>query len=54
MTTLTYEDPPGWNEKLRYQPDGHVGEAAARAWVAEARRLYDEVIVQMRVDGVPL
>jgi HEPN domain-containing protein len=51
LTTLTYGDPPGWNEKLRYQPDGYVGEASAKAWVAEARRLYDEVIVQMKLNG---
>jgi hypothetical protein len=51
LTTLAYGDPPGWNEKLRYQPDGYVGEACAKAWVAEARRLYDEVIVQMKLNG---
>jgi hypothetical protein len=51
VTTLTYGDPPGWREELRYQPDGYVGEASAKAWVAEARRLYDEVIVQMKLNG---
>ncbi len=51
LTTLTYGDPPGWKEELRYQPDGFVGEASAKAWVAEARRLYDEVIVQMKLNG---
>lgn len=51
LTTLTYGDVPGWKEELRYQPDGYVGEAGAKAWVAEARRLYDEVIVQMKLNG---
>jgi hypothetical protein len=51
LTTLAYGDPPAWKETLRYQPDGYVGEACAKAWVAEARRLYDEVIVQMKLNG---
>jgi hypothetical protein len=51
FTTLAYGDLPGWKETLRYQPDGFIGEAFSRAWVAEARRLYDEVIVQMKING---
>ena len=52
LTTLSYGDLPGWRHTLRYQPDGFVGEANSRVWVAEARRLYEDVIVRMRIDGV--
>jgi hypothetical protein len=51
LTTLSYGDPPGWKETLRYQPDGFVARAEAANWIAEARRLHDEVIVQMRLNG---
>jgi hypothetical protein len=51
FTTLTYGDPPGWSEKMRYQAAGCVNQADAVAWVAEARRLHDEVIVQMKLNG---
>ncbi len=51
FTTLAYGDPPGWKETMRYQAAGFVNQAHAVAWVAEARRLHDEVIVQMRLNG---
>ncbi len=53
FTTLTYGDPPGWKETMRYQAAGFVNQSGAANWVAEARRLHDEVIVQMsfRVAG---
>jgi len=51
FTTLTYGDPPGWRETIRYQAAGFVTQADAVAWVAEARRLHDEVIVQMKLNG---
>lgn len=51
ITTLAYGDPPGWMETIRYQAAGFVSEKDALAWVAEARRLHDEVIVQMRLNG---
>jgi len=51
FTTLTYGDPPGWRETMRYQATGFMRQADAVAWVAEARRLHDEVIVQMKLNG---
>ncbi len=51
FTTLPYGDPPGWRETMRYQAAGFVSQTAAAAWVAEARRLHDEVIVQMKLNG---
>jgi len=51
FTTLTYGDPPGWRETMRYQAAGFVSQGNAIAWVAEARRLYDEVVVQMKLNG---
>ena len=51
FTTLTYGDPPGWKETMRYQAAGLVNQMDAANWVAEARRLHDEVIVQMRLNG---
>jgi hypothetical protein len=52
FTTLTYGDPPGWKETMRYQAVGFVNRADAVAWVAEARRLHDEVILEMKKDGI--
>ncbi len=51
FTTLPYGDPPGWRETMRYQAAGFVSQTVAAAWVAEARRLHDEVIVQMKLNG---
>jgi HEPN domain-containing protein len=42
----------GWYTGLRYTPTGTVSEADATTWVAEARRLYAEVIMAMKIDGV--
>ncbi|MBI1790050.1 MAG: hypothetical protein HYR60_21165 [Acidobacteria bacterium] len=44
--------PIGWAPGLRYEAEGGVDEAAARAWAAEAERLYTEVVLPMRLDGV--
>jgi len=54
VTILTYGLPTGWDENLRYEAPGAVTEATAKAWVAEAQRLHREVIVAMKLDGVPL
>jgi hypothetical protein len=51
ITTLLYGT-GGWIETLRYQAEGTVSQADATAWVAEARRLHDEVIIPMKLDGV--
>lgn len=51
FTALTYGDPPGWKETIRYQAEGFARESDAKAWVAEARRLHDEVMVRMRLNG---
>lgn len=52
VTTMQYGLPSGWHTDLRYEAPGTVGDAAARAWVQEASRLYTEVIVAMKLDGV--
>lgn len=52
LTTLGYGDLPCWKETIRYQPDGFIDKTTASQWIAEARRLHDEVIVRMRLDGV--
>lgn len=44
--------PPGWAPDLRYEAEGSVDEAAARVWAAEAERLYTEIVLPMRLDGV--
>jgi hypothetical protein len=44
--------PTGWDPVLRYEAAGGVAEAGARAWVAEAERLYAEVVLPMKLDGV--
>ena len=51
VTSLLY-GPAGWRETLRYEPEGTVTQAECEAWVSEARRLHDTVIVQMRFAGV--
>jgi hypothetical protein len=51
FTILRYGDPPGWRHTIRYQAAGFVNQTDAVAWVAEARRLHDEVIVQMKLNG---
>lgn len=51
ITSLTY-GPGGWRETLRYEPEGTVKPAEGIAWVSEARRLHDTVIVQMKLDGL--
>lgn len=52
VTTLNYGLPTGWDEELRYQGAGRITEATATTWVTEARRLHNEVIIPMRLDGV--
>lgn len=52
ITSLDYGPPTGWRETLRYESEGAVSEASSRAWVMEARRLHDRVIIPMRLDGV--
>ena len=51
ITALLY-GPAGWRETLRYEPEGTVSQADSTAWVSEARRLHDEVIIPMKLDGV--
>jgi HEPN domain-containing protein len=51
ITSLLY-GPAGWIETLRYEPEGTVMPVDSAAWVSEARRLLDEVIISMRLDGV--
>lgn len=52
VTLMTYGLPNGWNETMRYEAAGLISAATAKLWVEEARRLYAEVIVQMKLDGV--
>jgi HEPN domain-containing protein len=51
ITSLLY-GPAGWRETLRYEPEGAVTRADCEAWVSEARRLHDAVIIPMKFDGV--
>jgi hypothetical protein len=51
ISSLSY-GAAGWRESLRYEPEGTVSEADSSAWVSEARRLHDEVIIPMKLDGV--
>lgn len=51
ITSLLY-GPSGWRETLRYEPEGAVTQTDCKAWVSEARRLYDAVIIPMRLSGV--
>lgn len=51
VTSLQY-GPAGWHETIRYKASGFVSQSNAEAWVAEAKRLCDEVIIPMKLDGV--
>jgi len=51
ITSLLY-GPAGWRETLRYEAEGAVSGTDSAAWVSEARRLHDEVIIPMKLDGV--
>ncbi len=51
ITSLPY-GPAGWRETLRYEAEGTVTRAECEAWVSEARRLHDAVIIPMKFDGV--
>lgn len=51
VTSLRY-GPPGWRETLRHEPEGTVARTDCEAWVAEARRLHDTIIIPMKLDGV--
>ena len=52
VTTLAYGLPTGWSEQIRYLAPGVVSEQSAADWVAEAERLYQEVIIPMKLDNV--
>jgi HEPN domain-containing protein len=52
ITNLSYGLPNGWQETLRYRSTGEITGATATAWVEEARRLFNETIIPMRLDGV--
>jgi len=51
ITSLLY-GPAGWRETLRYEAEGTVARTDCEAWVSEARRLHDAVIIPMKCDGV--
>lgn len=52
LTTLRYDNPPaGWKEYLRYFPVGTIPALTAEQWVAEAERLYIEIIGELKKDG---
>jgi HEPN domain-containing protein len=52
ITNLSYGLPTGWQETLRYRSTGEITNTTATAWVEEARRLYNETIIPMKLDGV--
>ena len=41
-----------WEETIRYQSQGRVNNTDASDWIKEAKRLYQEVIYQIILDGV--
>lgn len=51
ITSLQY-GLAGWRETIRYEAQGFVSQTDSEAWVAEAKRLCDEVIIPMKLDGV--
>ena len=51
ITVLMY-GATGWHATLRYEPEGAVSQTDSATWVSEARRLLDEVIIPMKLDGV--
>jgi hypothetical protein len=51
VTSLPYGS-AGWRETLRYEAGGAVSKADSEAWVAEAKRLLNEIIIPMKMDGV--
>jgi len=52
LAPVAYGRPRGWRETLRYEAEGTVSEAESRLRVSEARRLHDEVITPMKLDGL--
>ena len=42
----------GWSETLRYRSEREVSPSDASAWLAEAKAMYEAVIVAMKLDGV--
>lgn len=52
ITTIGYGLPNGWKETLRYRPEGELAPRTATTWVHEARRLHNEIIKPMKLDGV--
>jgi len=52
ITTMSYGLPNGWQETLRYHPEGKITNTTATDWVNEARRLHNEIIKPMKLDGV--
>lgn len=51
ITSLSYGS-AGWRPSLRYEAEGTVLKAVSEAWVSEGRRLHDEIIIPMKLDGV--
>jgi hypothetical protein len=47
-----YSEGSGWNESLRYQPEGKITEAESASWLAEAERVYQQTVGRMKMDGV--
>jgi hypothetical protein len=46
-----YDPRTGWRPELRYRAPGH-GNLVASDWVAEAKTVYESVVVPMKLDGV--
>lgn len=52
QTATSLRGPDGWRSTLRYEPEGTISRADCEAWVSEARRLHDQIIVPMKSAGV--
>ena len=52
VTVLAYGLPTGWEEILRYRGQEAINFEAAQDCILEAWRLYREIIINLRLDGV--
>jgi len=42
----------GWTEELRYQARGSIRSGQAAEWLEQAGRVYERIIVDLRLDGI--
>ncbi|HIH04378.1 MAG TPA: hypothetical protein HA263_11240 [Methanoregulaceae archaeon] len=47
-----YDLTKNWVPGIRYTAEGTIPEPLARVWVREARAIYNQIVGQMKLDGV--